>query len=316
MLSLISSTTRVSSSIRRTLYHHRPFLLGYHENNRSRSYSTSSSSFIEAPHNNHTSPDIQNDSSPTRGGKKTTDGDEVKQKEPVKTTAKLKEEISELMESFPFSDPGAFCETVKRGDFTGKIHMFLLDFESTGVSRYISSKVIDIGAAHIIRDGDHVKISDDRFYQLLDPGCVSSIYAFNYHKILRSETRGKPSFKDVFPKLKQWVTEKAQVTDNDACVFLMNHFARMEQMTLANEFTEDLKVPDNWYFADGSSIFVPRRPLAEIYKELFNREPKKKNRANYDVDILGKCISKSVSDYSSLEQSVLSILSQPVTRYI
>jgi len=175
-------------------------------------------------------------------------------------------------------------------------------------------RILEISGRYLGENGKRDKAEVQKpFYTLSDPGIASSIYAFDYHRIMRSEVRGKPPIEDVMKNLVLWVNETSS-PENDVCVFLTTHFSKTEKLTLAAEFGRaGVAAPTNWTFVNSTNILDSvltgtdkSQKIENIFHQLFGQFPEKAHRSEADIKTLFECLNKVFQDDEHFKDTVIS----------
>jgi DNA polymerase III epsilon subunit-like protein len=265
----------------------------------------------------------------------------------ISLTAQL---IPQHIENFPFADARRFAQKITSGAFKGKVHFFALDFETTGLTRKELPRILEISIESIpesklseliappVPEGaapsnidpqsqcslESPTATDTLFYSLVDPGIPSSIYAYTYHQINRSDVRGKPTMSESFTEIVKWASKfGSQNPEEDLFVFVMPHFAKMEKITLAYELSRaNLEAPKNWVFVNATNIleknlpFLDKIQLDHIYSHLYGVAPQRLHRADADTKTVKECLAKVFPDAEKFKDAVYLEMSQDVTKFL
>jgi len=267
----------------------------------------------------------------------------------ISLTAQL---IPQHVENFPFADARRFAQKITSGQFKGKIHFFALDFETTGLTRKELPRILEISLESIPEDKlvdlqakppaegsqaspsnidpqsqcnlESPTASDAQFYSLIDPGIPSSIYAYTYHQINRSDVRGKPTMGETFSEIVKWVNKFApKGSEEDLFVFVMPHFAKMEKITLAYELSRaNLEAPKNWVFVNATNVleknlpFLDKIQLDHIYSHLYGVAPQRLHRADADTKTVKECLAKVFPDSERFKDAIFLEMSQENNKFL
>jgi len=212
--------------------------------------------------------------------------------------------IPEELAHYPFLDSKDVVEKLKHGDV--KPHLFIVDFETTGISKKELPRIVELSARYLGPDGIGGSADAHKsFYSMVDPGLASTIYAYEYHQIKRSEVRGKPSIDVVLKNFTDFVTSIIPKNDPKSfCIFLTTNFSKTEKLTLGYEFGRSkVDPPTNWVFVNATNILdsvlidvEKAQKIETIYMHLFGELPAKQHRSEADVKILYDCLIKVFSD--------------------
>jgi len=282
--------------------------------------------------------------------------------------------IPQHIDNFPFPDPKSFSAKIQSGEFKGKIHAFVFDVETTGITRKELPRILEMCMEKVDLEKDFSEqvaaslkpslmvlnhdepatprggfsladekkdnytpppleevnssetdtISNEKkFHTFTDPGIPSSIYAWDYHKINRSDVRGKPTIADTFPSLLEWVAKYGKAKPEDVCVILMPHFAKLEKITFAYELTRaKLEAPSNWVFVNATTILEKQLPeiekvqLSSIFSHLFGSPPAKVHRADADVTTLKACLQKCFTNPEHFKEALVLEMANTNTKFI
>jgi DNA polymerase III epsilon subunit-like protein len=267
----------------------------------------------------------------------------------ISLTAQL---IPQHVENFPFADARRFAQKITSGQFKGKIHFFALDFETTGLTRKELPRILEISLENIPEaklaelqakppaEGSAAAPSnidpqsqcslesptatDSQFYSLIDPGIPSSIYAYTYHQINRSDVRGKPTMAETFNEIVKWVNKfSGKGSEEDLFVFVMPHFAKMEKITLAYELSRaNLEAPKNWVFVNATNVleknlpFLDKIQLDHIYSHLYGVAPQRLHRADADTKTVKECLAKVFPDSERFKDAIFLEMSQENNKFL
>jgi len=225
--------------------------------------------------------------------------------------------IPEELAHYPFLDSKDVVEKLKHGDV--KPHIFLVDFETTGISKKELPRIIELSAKYlgggVVSDANTQK----HFYAVIDPGIASTIYAYEYHQIKRSEVRGKPSIDVGMKNFVDWVgTIVAKNDPKNFCVFLTTNFSKTEKITLGYEFSRSkVEAPSNWVFVNATNILdavlidvEKAQKIETIYMHLFGELPAKQHRSEADVKILQDCLTKVFTDDAKFHDQLVKEMEQ------
>jgi len=266
----------------------------------------------------------------------------------ISLTAQL---IPQHVENFPFADSRRFAQRITSGQFKGKLHFFALDFETTGLTRKELPRILEISLEHIPENKlpelqappppenaqpsnidpqsqcsmESPTATDTQYYSLIDPGIPSSIYAYTYHQINRSDVRGKQTMSDAFGEIVKWVKKfsSASAGEEDLFVFVMPHFAKMEKITLAYELSRaNLEAPPNWVFVNATNIleknlpFLDKIQLDHIYSHLYGVAPQRLHRADADTKTVKECLAKVFPDAERFKDAIYLEMAQDVSKFL
>lgn len=212
--------------------------------------------------------------------------------------------IPEELAHYPFMDSKDVVEKIKHGDV--KPHLFIVDFETTGISKKELPRMVEISVKYLGEGGVNSDPSTHKsFYSMVDPGLASTIYAYEYHQIKRSEVRGKPSIDVVLNNVCDFVNSIVKKNDpKNFCVFLTTNFSKTEKLTIGYEFGRSkIDPPTNWVFVNATNILdavlidvEKAQKIETIYMHLFGELPAKQHRSEADVKILHDCLNKVFPD--------------------
>jgi len=275
----------------------------------------------------------------------TKDGRVIPPEKEISLTAQL---IPQHVENFPFADARRFASKISSGEFKGKIHFLALDFETTGLTRKELPRLIEVSMEYIPIDKlpqlqavptenqansnidpqsqcslESPTATDNQFYSLIDPGIPSSIYAYTYHQINRSDVRGKPTLPETYDAMLKWVKKFSNTPDDDLFIFLMPHFARIEKVTLGYELSRaNLQAPKNWVFVNATNIleknlpFLDKVQLDHIYSHLYGVAPVRLHRADADTKTVKECLAKVFPEPERFKDAVVLEMAQEVNKFL
>jgi len=243
---------------------------------------------------------------------------------PVNTIRRIDEgpslvstKIPEELAHYPFMDSKDVVEKIKHGDV--KPHLFIVDFETTGISKKELPRIVELSAKYL---GEGI-VSDAKdhktFYQMVDPGIASTIYAYEYHQIKRSEVRGKPSIDVAMRNFVDWVSSIVPKNDpKKFCIFLTTNFSKTEKITLGYEFGRSkVEAPTNWVFVNATNILdsvlidvEKAQKIETIYMHLFGELPAKQHRSEADIKILHDCLNKVFTDNEKFHDQLIKEMEQ------
>lgn len=213
--------------------------------------------------------------------------------------------IPEELAHYPFLDSKDVLERIKASSDV-KPHLFIVDFETTGISKKELPRILEFSARYLGRDGITSDVEKhETFYTLCDPGIASTIYAYEYHQIKRSEVKGQPSVDVVMRSFVDFVTNIVPKNDpKNFCIFLTTNFSKTEKLTLGYEFGRSkVDAPTNWVFVNATNILdavlidvEKAQKIETIYMHLFGELPAKQHRTEADVKILYDCLVKVFTD--------------------
>jgi len=274
--------------------------------------------------------------------------DESSPEKEISLTAQL---IPQHIENFPFPDARRYAQRITSGQFKGKLHFFALDFETTGLTRKELPRILEISLENIPEEKlaelqapppaegaapsnidpqsqcnlESPTATSSQYYSLIDPGIPSSIYAYTYHQINRSDVRGKPTMGEAFGDIVKWVQKfaSAPAGEEDLFVFVMPHFAKMEKITLAYELSRaNLQAPPNWVFVNATNIleknlpFLDKIQLDHIYSHLYGVAPQRLHRADADTKTVKECLAKVFPDAERFKDAIYLEMAQDVSKFL
>jgi len=225
--------------------------------------------------------------------------------------------IPEELAHYPFLDSKDVVEKLKHGDV--KPQIFLMDFETTGISKKELPRILEVSCKYLGEGVVTEPTQHKDFYSMIDPGIASSIYAYEYHQIKRSEVRGKPAIDVVMKNFVDWVTSIVPKNDpKNFCIFLTTNFSKTEKITLGYEIGRSkVEAPNNWVFVNCTNILdsvlidvEKAQKIETVYMHLFGELPSKQHRAEVDVKILHDCLTKVFTDNAKFHDQLIKEMEQ------